>query len=332
MIQAWRYPSGGGPAEAIALDAVATDDPHEQGLAWIVCEEPSPDDLRELGDRFGIHDLATDDLVSAGQRTKLERYEDHFHVALHDAVLTRDRFSTREIDVVFAAGWLLTVVQRASSDKADGPAFPIDDVSHRFERQRAAHGETNVGLLVWALLDTVVDRYFDVTDAIDDEIDRVQAIVFRNDGPRKQAEPQAIFELGRALVSFRRAVSPLREVLGEILRREVPCIDEVALIHLHDVHDHVLRVAEFVESQRDVLTSLRDADLSVASNQMNRSMQKLAAWGAILIVATLVTGILGMNFRNAPDIEWHIGFLVVLGVISALVVPMYMFFRHKDWL
>ena len=94
----------------------------------------------------------------------------------------------------------------------------------------------------------------------------------------------------------------------------------------------MLRIADLVETQRDVLTSLRDADLAVTSNQMSLVQQRIAAWGAILIVATLITGMLGMNFNNAPDLDWKVGFAVILGMMAMITLPMYAYFKRKKWL
>jgi magnesium transporter len=109
-------------------------------------------------------------------------------------------------------------------------------------------------------------------------------------------------------------------------------VGDAALVHFQDLGDHVLRVAELLESQRDVLTNLRDAELAVVSNRLNRSMQKLTAWGAILIVATLITGVLGMNFKNAPGLDWRDGFLLVAGIMAVVSLPMFLYFRRKQWL
>jgi magnesium transporter len=121
-------------------------------------------------------------------------------------------------------------------------------------------------------------------------------------------------------------------VRAEISRREVPCIAELAIVHFQDLADHVLRASDFIESQRDVLTGLRDAELASASNRLSRSQQKVAAWGAILIVATLITGILGMSFANAPELDWEEGFAAIVGIMVVLGVPIFLFFRKRDWI
>jgi magnesium transporter len=188
-------------------------------------------------------------------------------------------------------------------------------------------------LLLWALLDVVVDRYFTVSDAVDERLDTVEEIVLDDVAETGVArQPRELFELGKALLHFRRAALPLREVVGAILRREAPGISEPAIVHFQDIYDHVLRVGDLVESQRDVLTGLRDAQLAVVSNQMSRVQQRIAAWGALLLVATLITGVLGMNFRNAPEVDWEVGFFIIAGVIVVPSIPMYLYFRRKGWL
>jgi len=144
--------------------------------------------------------------------------------------------------------------------------------------------------------------------------------------------PAELYLIGRLLTDFRRQIVPLREATGALLRHEDPDIGEAALLRLRDVYDHLQGINELVESQRDILAGLRDVQLTIVSNRMNKSMQKLAAWGAILIVATLVAGVLGMNFRDAPGLHWREGFLLVVGIMVVVALPMYFYFKRKRWL
>lgn len=332
MTRALVY-ADGKPVEEMAVDD-AIERIDKDVLVWIDVDQPSKEEIGSLSDRLGINEFTREDLQNAGQRTKLDHYTDHWHVAVHDCELCDEELVSREIDVVFADGWLLSVRQPPEGGDAAGP-FPMELVRQRFESARTEHGSTDEGFLLWALLDVVVDRYFAVSDAVDDAIDAAEVEVLNDDASelqQRRGRPRLLFELSKVLVQFRRAGSPLREVIGAILRRETPCIGDAALAHFQDVYDHVLRVSDLVESQRDVLTGLRDAELAVVSNSMSRSQQQIAAWGAILIVATLITGILGMNFRNAPELDWEVGFLVITGIIALLVLPLYFYFKRKDWL
>jgi magnesium transporter len=194
----------------------------------------------------------------------------------------------------------------------------------------SSHPEDDVGFLLWAILDVIVDRYFVVTDAVDDRLDEIEEIVF-SEVPRSTT-PREVFDLRRSLVEFRRNASPLREVVGELLRRESDYLDEQSLVPMQDVYDHVLRVGDLVESQRELLTGLLEAHLAVVSNRMNQVMKLTSSWGAIILGSTLIAGIYGMNFRYMPELRWHYGYFIALGLMLALTVSLIWMFRRKDWL
>jgi magnesium transporter len=333
VIQAWWYAHDEAAPEEVAVsDATDRVDP-ARGVLWIDCDEPQAPEIDKLLDAFGVDEFAREDIAHAGQRTKLAHYTDHFHVAVYDCVLRPEGLLQREIDIVFGAGWLISLHQRP--ENGDPGEFPVDLVKRRFELQTVQHQQAHVGLVLWALLDVVVDRYFVLTESIDDRLDEVEDSVLAADDRRRSdgaARTMELFALGKALVRFRRAAIPLRDVTAEIARKEVPCISDIAIVHFQDLADHVLRVSDFVESQRDVITGLRDAELAVASNRLSRSQQQIAAWGAIFLIATLITGVLGMNFRNAPELDWEIGFVAIFGLFVLIGLPMYIYFKRKDWI
>ncbi len=309
MITAHRFALGATDPETVDIDEIEAerDDPHT--LLWIDVGRPSAEEIATLVRDLQLHPLLAEDLVHANQRTKLDRYGDRFHIAVHDCTLNELDLETREIDIVFGKGWLLTVRQ-------DGDARPatavLDDLRHRYELIRTSKpAPDDVGLLLWAILDVIVDRYFVVTDRIDEQLDEIEEIVFAGDAP--DATPQQIFELRRSLGAFRRTTSPLREVVGELLRREGEYLDEESLVLMQDVYDHILRVSDLAESQRELLTGLLEAHLAVVSNRMNRVMKVTSSWGAIILGSTLIAGIYGMNFRYMPELRWHYGYFIALG-------------------
>jgi magnesium transporter len=176
----------------------------------------------------------------------------------------------------------------------------------------------------------IVDRYFEVNERFDDRLDEVEEIVFST---KRDADiPREVFDLRRSMVQFRRAVAPLREVLAAMLRREAECLGEAAIIHLQDVYDHVLRVTDWIESQRDLLTGLLEADLAVISNRTNQVMKRMTSWGAILLGSTLIAGIYGMNFESMPELDWTFGYPVAIGTMLLLTIVLFTWFRKRDWL
>jgi magnesium transporter len=240
---------------------------------------------------------------------------------LRDAGLER-----REVDIVMGPGWLVTVRHPTPGSRP----FDVGLVTHRFELQRTEHSRTEGGFLLWALFDVIIDRYFDVTDAIDDRLEKVEEVVFAN---RHDASiPRDVVRLHRDLMLFRRAAAPVRDVLNALGRGEVSFVSDEALVHFRDLQDRLLRAMDLIESQRDLLTGLLEADLAVVSNNLNAVMKKMTSWGAILIVATLIASIYGMNFHDIPLLDEPHGYLFALGLMFALTAGLYLWFKKRDWL
>jgi magnesium transporter len=206
----------------------------------------------------------------------------------------------------------------------------LTEVKRRFGRVRLECQNDDLGCALWSLLDVIVDGYFTITDLVDERLDDIEEIVFGIE--RHDAIPQEVFTLRRSLVQFRRAAAPLREVISTLLRREVEWIGPESIVLMQDVYDHSLRIADLIESQRDLLTGLLEAHLAVVSNRMNDVMKKTSSYGAILLVSTLIAGIYGMNFRYMPELRWHFGYFIALGTMALATVILWVQFKKKGWL
>lgn len=325
MISAWRYAAGETTRTDVDLADLAA--ATSGTLLVIDIADPRPDEVERVAAVLGLHHLAAEDLTHSGQRTKLEHYADHRHIVVHDlSLVDGNRFLDGEIDVVFGQGWLLTV-----RHGRDGRLpVSLDGAFERFERQRDEHGPDDEGFALWAVLDLVVDNYFFLLDAIDDRLDSIEERIFAE--ASEAVVTQEVFDLRRVLLGFRRAAAPLRDVVGALLRREAPEIGEPALVHLQDVFDHTLRVLDLLETQRELLSGLREAQLSMASNRMNRVMKATSSWGAILVVNTLITGIYGMNFRHMPELGNDYGYPGALLLMAVSTFVLYRTFRRRGWL
>jgi magnesium transporter len=326
VIRAWRYVAGEPGRTELTVDQITGDDGPTSTVVWLDATADDHEQLQELKAKLGMGATVVDAILNPRERTKLMRYGDYFHVAIHDCDCTDHEVDSREIDIVTGPGWLLTV--RHPGD--DGTPLDLDEVARRFELQRLEHSRTEQGYLLWALFDVVVDRYFEVTDAIDDRLDRIEDTVFSEHPPAQI--PRDIFTVRSDLTTLRRAAAPLREVVNAIIRREIDFVDDGAIVHFHDVYDRVLRVGDLVEAQRDLLTGLLEANLAVTSNQLNQVMKKMTSWGAILIVATLIAGIYGMNFRHMPELHWQYGYGLALGMMAVSTFVLWRLFKRKGWL
>jgi magnesium transporter len=211
----------------------------------------------------------------------------------------------------------------------EGDTF-VDAARQRFDRTRPGH--TTVGFLLYVLLDELVDDYFDATEVTEDTLEQLEDSIFAEDVADERAVQEQLFGVRRRLVEFRRAVVPLRDVMSALLRKEVEWIDDAAVIHLQDVYDHVLRVVDHLDSQRELMGNAVDAHLAIISNRMNRVMKRMTSWGAILLGSTLVAGIYGMNFTHMPELKWRLGYPYALGLMVVITVTGYRYFKKRDYL
>jgi len=189
-----------------------------------------------------------------------------------------------------------------------------------------------VGALVHAVLDLLVDGYFAAIDTMEDTVEDFEEQVLDDEHPTEDTIQGDLLALRRQMVEFRRIVLPLRDVVSALVRGDVTWVDELTRLHLRDVFDHVLRALESLDSQRELVGNAVDAHLALASNRMNQVMKRMTSWGAILIGSTLVAGIYGMNFEHMPELGWRFGYPFALGLMVAITIAGYRAFSRRDWL
>ncbi|MBW3667758.1 MAG: magnesium/cobalt transporter CorA [Actinobacteria bacterium] len=292
---------------------------HEGRLLWVDLSDPTDEDFACIAAEFDLHPLAMEDARKHGQRPKLERYPTHVFVVAYSEKLA-------EVDLFVGPDWLVTV--RGANE--DGDRWQIDEARRRFERTRV--NGAAVGLLLYTILDELVDGYFRATDIAEDELETLEDRIFGEDVPDEREVQHDLFEIRRRLLHFRRAVVPLRDVINALLRREVPWIDDQTVLLLQDVYDHVLRVIDLVDTQRELMGNAVDAHLAIISNHMNEVMKTMTSWGALLLGSTLIAGIYGMNFEHMPELGWQFGYPMAIGLMVLLTVTGFVAFRRRDWL
>lgn len=292
-------------------------------LVWVDCADPGDDDLEALTRTFGLHELAMEDVRKHGQRAKLERYPDHAFLVAYARAADGD---LSEVDLFIGPGWLVTI--REVND--DGEVFDLGPAIERYERTRDV--DRGVGFLLYVVLDALVDGYFDAVEQTEDRLERIEEVLFDLGPPPDGSLQHDLLQLRKDLIVFRRRVVPLRDVVLSLLRREVPWVEDAAILYLEDVLDHLLRLLDQVDTQRELMGNVVDASLALGANRMNLVMKKMTSWGAILIVATLIAGIYGMNFTNMPELNWRYGYLGALLTMAATTGGLYVYFKRKNWL
>ena len=295
----------------------------ESTLLWVDAADPSDAELAQLEEVFAFHELAVEDVREQGQRAKLERYEKHAFVV---AYARADDGDLSEVDVFVGPGWLVTV--REVNDR--GKTFDISTMGDRYERTRAV--DRGVGFLLYVVLDSIVDSYFDAVEGSEQKLEEIEELLFQVGPPPDGSLQQGLLELRREQLMLRRRVVPLRDVVLALLRREIPWIEDESIVYFDDVLDHLLRVIDQIDVQRELLGNVVDASLALGANRMNQVMKKMTSWGAILIVATLIAGIYGMNFDGMPELRWQFGYPLALGLMALSTAGLYINFKKKDWL
>jgi magnesium transporter len=292
-------------------------------FVWLGLYEPDESLLRRVQQKFHLHDLAVEDAYSAHQRPKLELYEDSLFVVLRPAQRTGTppHLEFGETHVFLGRDYIVTV--------RHGSLLSHSGLRARCEStpQLLAKGP---GYVLYALMDFVIDQYFPIVRALDDEVQELEELIL-GDEPSSGATA-TIYRLKRDLLALRRAVSPLVDVCNRLMRFEMPHVPDGTRVYFRDVYDHVLRVNETIDAQRELLTTALEAHLSLMSVAQNEHMKRLAAWAAMIAVPTMIAGIYGMNFTNIPELTWRYGYHASLGAMGLAVAGLYLAFKRSGWL
>lgn len=292
-------------------------------VSWINVNGLHDTDLmHEFGAHFGLHPLVLEDIVSTHQRPKMEDFGDYLYIVLRMLSFDADRngLVSEQISLVIGSNFLLTFQER--------PGDVLEPVRERLRRGKGRIRTAGPGYLGYALLDAVVDHYFHVLEGFGEAIEALEEELL---GDPPQDALARIHGLKREMVLLRRAVWPLREVVGAIEREETALIGDEVAPFLRDLRDHVVQVADTIDSFRDILSGLQDLHLSSISNRMNDVMKVLTIFASIFVPLTFVAGIYGMNFEFMPELHWRWSYPIFWCVILSIVCGMLVFFRRRKW-
>jgi magnesium transporter len=305
----------------LALDDIAGALATPDQFVWLGLFEPSEELLRTVQQTFHLHDLAVEDAHRAHQRPKIEEYGDSLFLVLRTAQRHDGAVRFGETHVFVGARYVVAVRHGASLSYAE--------VRTRCESTPAllARGP---GFVLYALMDFVVDHYFPVADALEEELERLEEEVFG--GTFRRETTERIYALKRDLVALKRAVAPLVEVCNHLVRFDVELVPEDTRVYFRDVYDHVVRINETLDTLRELLTAALEANLSLVSVRQNEVMKRLAAWAAILAAPTAIAGIYGMNFDVMPELHWRYGYPFVMAGIGVICAALFAGFKRAGWL
>jgi magnesium transporter len=305
----------------VAIEDISEVIKRDDQFVWIGLHEPSEELLRKIQEEFCLHDLAVEDALRAHQRPKIEEYGDSLFVVLRTAALVGGELEFGETHIFVGARYVVTVRHGASLSYAEV----------RTRSERTPHLlKKGPGFVLYALMDFVVDQYFPIIDACEEKLEALEEEIF-GEGVDRETTAH-IYDLKRDLTAIKRAVSPLVDICNRLVRFDVALVPEDTRVYFRDIYDHVVRINETVDTQRELLTTALEANLALVSVRQNEVMKQLAAWAAILAVPTAIAGIYGMNFDVMPELRWRYGYMVVMGVIVGTCAFLYRQFRRAGWL
>lgn len=318
-----------------------------ENLVWVDVQDPGPEELSMLLEEFGFHPLALEDVARAQQRAKVDEYKGYLFVVMYGVVPGgagilpagqagnlphvpawqagglphgEAELCTVEVDLFIGRNYLV------SAHRGKLPA--LDEAAARWTRGGQMLRE-GIGFLVYTVIDALIDAYFPLIDAIEQQVSEMEVELFTT---FKADTIQRLLHLKRTLVALRRVVNPLREVFHVFLRPEHPFFSAATRVYLHDVYDHILRILDVLDIEREMVASTTEAYLTLSSNRLNVTMKKLTVATICVAILGAVFGAWGMNFPALPltDAAW--GFWAVVAGTVVLVAAVVWIGRKLDWL
>ena len=292
-------------------------------VTWVKVEGVHDVDVVEkIGTIFNLHPLVMEDIVNTLHRPKVEEYDGYLFLVLKMLFFDQKQaqLQSEQISLVLGNGWLISF-HEGSHDLLSVVIERIASGRGRIRKQKADY-------LAYALLDCIVDHYFQVIEDIDEVVEQVEDQVLVGPQPKTLARLQ---RLKRADLVLRKSIWPLREVIGSLTRGEFALIAETTAPYFRDVYDHTIHVIDAAESLRDIISGLLDIYLSSVGNRLNQVMKFLAMITTIFMPLGLLAGIYGMNFKYMPELQWHWGYPAVLIVMVVAALTMVILFRRKGW-
>jgi len=333
MIRALIY-SKGKVKEEFEMPEIAKAIASKANTVWVDIDSPLKEDLDELVEILKIHELSVDDARKTNQRTKIDVYPNYAYLVMRSfkTIVDSEQAKLKDEDVDAISGkttqlnFFLT--ENCLLTHSFENATTQDEVYDKAKKNPYLMS-LGADYILYAVMDATVDDYFPLFNAITEKLDELEDTVL--DKPTKATLSEAL-KLKKLLFAFKKEVQPLRDVTSSLSRREIRFVSDANAPYFRDVYDHIVRLMDNIEMNRDLVSNITEAYLSSVSNTLNKSMKRVAAISTILMPPTLLGSIFGMNFRVIPESEWEYGFYLVIGIMLVMVVGTYWYFKKEDWL
>jgi len=296
----------------------------EQGVTWFhVTGLHDASLVEQIGCQFHMHPLLVEDILNTRQRPKLDTYPHHTFIVMRALAVgsTPGEVVNDLVCLVLGPGYVISFGER------DQDLF--EPVRERIRNNRGRIRTMGADYLAYALMDAVTDQYFAIVEELGDQLETLEDAVM--DDPRPE-HVNAIHQLKRGLLTVRKGVWPLREVVGSLQRGGSDLTSAALELFWRDLYDHTIRIVELVEGYRDILAGIHDSYMTGVSNRMNEIMKVLTIIATVFIPLTFIAGVYGMNFEHMPELKWRFGYLGVWILMVVVATLLVLWFRRKKWL
>lgn len=292
-------------------------------FVWVALRDPEVVELEVMREEFGLHELAVEDAHNGHQRPKMEEYGDMLFVVVHLLEIgAAGQVRVGEIDIFVGANYVLSVRNRSN--------VSFLNVRDRCEREPHLL-KFGSGFVLYALMDAVVDRYFPVINALEQELEQIEDGMFTKESSARD-NIEALYALKRKLTIVQHSTTPLLETVHKLFGGRVPQVCVGMHEYYRDIYDHLERIVKHVEALRDMLNTAIQVNLSLISLDDSAITKKFAAYGALFAMPTMVAGVYGMNFEAMPELRWTYGYPLALAAMVGLDVLLWRRFRLAGWI
>ncbi len=306
-------------------DEIASLTVPDHGVLWLdIWGLSDPAVVKAVGDRFGFHPLALEDVLNLPQRPKVDRYEGHMLIVLREILYPEE---PEQVSIFLSDRVVVTFQERAGD--------PFDSIRDRLRRGLGRIRSAEADYLVYALCDAIIDSFFPTLEKMGDNVEELEERVIQSPSPDLFRE---IRQMKKGLLEVRRAVWPARDAMNELLREDSPLVNAETRVFLRDCYDHTIQVMDMIETYREMAGSLVEEYMSSMSNRMNEIMKVLTMMATIFIPLSFIAGLYGMNFDhqsspfNMPELYWRYGYPFVLILMAVTAAGLLYYFRRKKWL
>lgn len=285
---------------------------------WIDLDQPDESEEALLHSFFHFHPLAIADCLKGLQRPKLNYYDDYTFFVLHS--IRHKDLRAEELNMFLGKNYVVTFHYTEMEE--------LEEARERIIENPSNWGQGHV-LSAYHIIDNMVDHYFPILYNIEDHLNEIE----ENLKPSTvHLSMESVFSVRSDLLQLRRSIVPMRELLYRMLSSERLGFTSNEKTYINGIYDHLLRLVEILESNREFTADIRDSQLSINSNQMNRIMMTLTIISSVFIPLTFIAGLYGMNFEFMPELHWRYGYIIVLGIMVITGIAMLLWFKRKGWL